>query len=158
MEKLTILCIDDQRDVLAALRKDLESLNEFCRFEFCESADEAEEVLDELDAEVIPLAVIVCDHIMPGKNGVEFLIEFNGDARFEHTRKFLLTGMATHDDTITAINQAQINHYIEKPWEKEQILEVVKILITEFVMSVGMEYQSYLSILHQQTLYKYLRT
>ncbi len=157
MTKLTILCIDDQRDVLASLRKDLTLLNTHCRIECCESADEAAEVLDDIDTEAGAVALIVCDHVMPGRNGVEFLTEFNRDVRFPDTPKILLTGMATHQDTITAINEARIDRYIEKPWELDHLIETVKILLTRYVLQTGMDYQDYLPVLHQQTLYEAMR-
>ena len=50
MEKLNIICIDDQREVLATLGKDLEPLETHCEMLSCESAEEAGEVLEELDA------------------------------------------------------------------------------------------------------------
>lgn len=157
MQKLTIVCVDDQREVLAAMEKDLAPLTEHCTLEICESADEAEELLDELDAEAKPVAVLICDHVMPGKNGVDFLIEVNRDPRFKHTRKLLLTGMATHQDTIVAINKAQIDRYVEKPWQGEQLLGVVKTLLTQFVLNAGLDYQTYLPVLDQETLYEGIR-
>ena len=105
MEKLKIISIDDQREILAALRKDLLQLGEYCSLAECESAEEAAEVLDEVDAEGAHLAILICDHVMPGQNGIDFLAEFDKDVRFPHTKRVLLTGLATHQDTIVAINE-----------------------------------------------------
>lgn len=157
MEKLTIICIDDQREVLAALRKDLEELHEFCSIADCESADEAVELLDEIDEEGEIAALLICDHVMPGKNGVELLAEINQDLRFPKIKKLLLTGLATHQDTILAINKARIDHYIEKPWKKEDLLQQVKNLLTLFLLQSGIEYKPYLPVLDQETLYREIR-
>lgn len=156
MDKLQLLCIDDQREVLAALRKDLSSLSTYCTMIECESAEEAEEVLDEIDAEDKKLALIICDHVMPGKNGIDFLTEFKGDLRFIHTKKLLLTGLATHQDTIHAINEADIDFYIEKPWG-EELMQAVKKLLTKFILRTGIAYEPYLEITDQETLYAELR-
>ena len=156
MKKLKIVCVDDQREVLAALRKDLESLQDACEIIDCESADEVFEVLEEIDAEDGYPALIISDHVMPGKNGVELLIEIKQDPRFPNTRKLLLTGMATHQDTINAINNANIDHYIEKPWTEENLIKSVKTLLTKFVFDAGIEYKIYLHVLDQDTLYNYL--
>jgi two-component system chemotaxis response regulator CheY len=94
---------------------------------------------------------------MPGISGVEFLSKINNDSRFRHTRKMLLTGQATHQDTITAINQASIEKYIEKPWKSEELVEDVKILLTHYLFSAGIDYEAYSSVLHQQTLLGYLQ-
>jgi two-component system chemotaxis response regulator CheY len=156
MQKLTIVCVDDQREVLAALRKDLESLRQSCDIVDCESADEVLEVLDEIDEAGGHPALIVSDHVMPGKNGVELLSEIKRDLRFPKTRKLLLTGMATHQDTINAINNANIDHYIEKPWTHDDLIPAVKILLTKYVFDTGLDYNTYLEVLDQDTLYHYL--
>ncbi|MCB0267236.1 MAG: response regulator [Calditrichia bacterium] len=157
MEKPEIICVDDEREVLAALKRDLAGFKDYCNLTYCESAEEAQEVLEDLDAEGRPVALIVCDHIMPGKNGVDFLIELNKDSRFARTKKLLLTGLATQQDTIQAINQAQLDRYIEKPWAAESLIQVMKVLLTEFVVGAGMDYSDAMEILDQQTLYKFLR-
>ena len=106
MDKLNLICVDDQREVLSAVLQDLQSLSQWLNIEDCESADEVLELMDELDAEGEMIALIISDHVMPGKTGVELLTEISKDSRFIHTRKVLLTGQATHTDTINAINSA----------------------------------------------------
>ncbi|MDP8245563.1 MAG: response regulator [Candidatus Hinthialibacter antarcticus] len=157
MSKPTIVLVDDQRDVLTTVLKDLEEFNEYFAFESCESAEEAFEVLEEIDAAGGAPALIVCDHIMPEKNGVELLVELNNDRRFRDTRKLLLTGLATHQDTIIAINAARIDQFIEKPWEKDQLVNTVKRLVTEYLLEKGIDYKPFLPILDQEALYRKLR-
>lgn len=158
MEKLNILIVDDQRDVLNAARKDLQGMEACFNLLECESAGEAKEVVEELYDEGKHTAVIVCDHIMANQNGVDFLIELNQDERFKPIKKMLLTGLATHKDTITAINMARIDRYIEKPWEPNEFLDDVKKLATEYFLDVGIDYQPYMSVLHQPTLYERLQS
>lgn len=59
----------------------------FFNVEDCESADEALELMDDLDAEGEFIALVISDHVMPGKTGVELLTEISQDARFVHTKK-----------------------------------------------------------------------
>jgi two-component system chemotaxis response regulator CheY len=157
MSKPTIVIVDDQRDVLTTVQKDLEEFSEYFLIEVCESAEEAFEVLVEIDAEGGNPALIICDHIMPEKNGVELLVELNQDRRFRDTRKLLLTGLATHKDTIIAINAARIDQYIEKPWEKDQLTNAVKALVTDYLLDKGIDYNPFLPILDQEALYRKLR-
>lgn len=152
MSKPAIICIDDQRDVLAAVKKDLALFDSHCELILCESADEAMEVLEEKDNAGEPVAILVCDHLMAKQNGVEFLIEVNQDNRFKPIKKLLLTGMATHKDTIIAINQANIDRYIEKPWDAENLQHAIKILFTQYLLQMGMDYQKHLEVIDQQTL------
>jgi len=151
---LHILCVDDQREVLAAIQNDLSILP--FNVEYCESAEEAWEVIEDLDAAGNLLALIVCDQVMPEKNGVDFLIEVAADARFSQTRKMMLTGLATHSDTIRAINESNIDAYVEKPWSAEDLQQTVKRLVTEFVIEAGVDHQQIMESLDAETLYKAL--
>lgn len=158
MKKPDIVCVDDQREILAALKRDLAILERYFSIIVCESATEAHQVIEEIDAEGGHLALIICDQVMPGKNGVDFLIDVNEDARFAGTKKILLTGLATHQDTIVAINRAAIDQYVEKPWESEDLLDAIKVLLTRYLVGSGMDYQTFLPVLDQPTLYKELGT
>lgn len=94
---------------------------------------------------------------MPVSNGIDFLIGVDKDLRFTKTKKLLLTGLATHNDTIIAINNANIDYYVEKPWESEEIINSVKNLLTKYILESGIEYKDFLSVLDQELLYKELR-
>ena len=129
MAKANIICVDDEREVLAALKKDLESLERDYTISECESAAEAWELLEDLFNEDEKVCLIICDHIMPGENGVQFLTRAYEDERFRDVKKVMLTGLATHQETIQAINDAHIHLYMEKPWDAEALLAKVKLLL-----------------------------
>ncbi|MDE1514236.1 MULTISPECIES: response regulator [Vibrio] len=140
MDKLNIICVDDQREVLSAVLQDLEPLSRWLNIEDCESAAEALALIDDLDAQGEKIAVVISDHVMPGKSGVELLSEISADPRFAHTKKVLLTGQATHSDTINAINTAGIHHYFEKPWHAQTLAASVRSLVTHYVFDQRLDY------------------
>ncbi len=151
-----IICVDDQREVLAALLKDLTPLaDEFDVIE-CDSADEAFEAMDEFDADGVAIALVISDHVMPHCTGVEFLRQVHLDSRFRHTGKVLLTGLATHKDTINAINQAQINAYIEKPWTEENLLRTLRCCLTRFILDTHLDYSKFPHALDQDLLLQHM--
>lgn len=158
MKKINILCIDDQREVLAAVQKDLDFFEPIAEVLECESAAEAEEILEELYVKEAPVALIICDHIMPEENGVDFLARLKGDDRYASIRSILLTGLATHEDTIEAINCAHVSHYIEKPWDAQDLIQQVKVLLTRYILGLGDDYAEYQEFLDQPTLLKELRS
>ena len=49
MDKLYIICVDDQREVLNALTEDLEVFEKYLKIEECESVNEALDVMEEVD-------------------------------------------------------------------------------------------------------------
>jgi len=157
MEKLNLICIDDQREVLGAVLQDLAPLASWVNIEDCESADEALELMDDLDADGEHIALVISDHVMPGKTGVELLTEISLDNRFVNTKKVLLTGQATHHDTITAINKARIESYFEKPWQGKELLERARTLLTEFIFDHGLDYVPYQAELDQSVVLARLR-
>lgn len=157
MDRLYILCLEDQREVLNAIAEDLAEFDEIGIVEECESAEEAAALLDDIDSRGDYLAVVVSDHVMPGQTGVDFLTELKADGRFPRTRKILLTGLATHQDTIRAINQAAIDRYLEKPWTKAQLTQAVRELLTVFVLESGIDYEPIAGRLDQQVLFDHLR-
>jgi two-component system chemotaxis response regulator CheY len=126
MPTKNIICIDDQREVLTAVRKDLEQVAGDYEILDCESAKEAEEVLEDLYREGEEICLIICDHIMPGENGIDFLTRLNDEAKYQKTKKMILTGLATQQDTIKAINEAKIDCFIEKPWDQTQFTGALK--------------------------------
>lgn len=156
MDKLIIVCVDDQPEVLNAVARDLESLLSHCEVEECQSADECLELLEELDAEGRHIALIISDHVMPKKTGVELLTEVKLDDRYEKTHKFLLTGLATHQDTIQAINQAGVEQYFEKAWDPELLIDACRKALTHYVFEAGLDYQLYQPVLDPETTYHLL--
>jgi len=157
MDKIHIIYLDDQREVLATIGKDLATLEQWVNLEECETVDEAQQLLDKFYKRGEGVAIIISDHIMPGKNGIEFLIEINKDGRFDATKKILLTGMATHQDTITAINNANIHRYIEKPWKTEELVQICRELLTAYLLDTGTDYEPFMPIIDQGLLYEHLR-
>jgi len=157
MEKLYIVCVEDQREVLNTVSEQLSVFEDYLTLEECESADEAEELIEEIDANGDFLAVVISDHVMPDKSGVDFLIDIKEDGRFKSTKKILLTGQATHVDTILAINQAGIDNYIEKPWEAEYLKGKVSTLLTEFIIEMGLDYEPFTKVLDKQRLFNLLK-
>lgn len=145
--KLYILCVDDESSVLEAVERDLASLEAFFPLESAEDAAQAKDLVRQIYAAGDKVAVILCDHLMPGQTGVDFLIELNRNAATAATRKVLLTGQAGHQDTIDAVNQAGLHHYISKPWKVADLVATVRTQLTEFVLAENIDPTSYLAAL-----------
>ena len=139
MENMVIIVVDDQPEILTSVSRDLEALAEFVQIEECESGDEVLELLEEIDARGDLPAVIISDQVMPGKSGVELLTELCNEPRFRNSKRILLTGLATQEDTIEAINHARIDRYIEKPWDQEKLLQATRECLTLYVLEQGLD-------------------
>ncbi len=157
MEKINIICVDDEREVLESVVHDLEYFSDMFNIEECESAFECLELLEELDAQQEYVAVLISDHVMPEKSGVELLTEVALDNRFLGTKKLLLTGLATQADTIRAINNAKLDNFLEKVWDPQELLQTVKELLTEYIVEKGIDYEVYIEKLDAPTLYRLIK-
>lgn len=126
-----IICVDDEEGILTALRQQLGArFGDECMIEVAQSAKDALELVEELNREGEPLAVMIADQIMPGMKGVELLEEVH--KRSPGTTKILLTGQAGLDAVVAAINKAGLNRYIPKPWDEPDLRLTVESLLTSF--------------------------
>lgn len=134
MKQFLILCVDDEREVLDSVLADLEPLTELFDLDAAQSVAEAREVISEHLKEGSQLALILADHIMPEEQGIDFLIELNGQEQTQACKKILLTGQAALKDTIEAINNGGLNHYLPKPWTQEQLYNTTIEKLTDFIL------------------------
>jgi CheY-like chemotaxis protein len=120
-----ILCVDDERTVLIGLRDQIaKHFGDLYRYETAESADEAWEVIEELNEEGVRILIIVSDWLMPGIRGDEFLIEIH--QRFPAIVTVLLTGHADEAAIERARQQANLHACIVKPWNEDHLIEVIR--------------------------------
>ena len=127
----TILCVDDEDGVLAALRAQLGArFGHECDIATASSGDDALALMDELERDGEQIAVIIADQIMPGMKGVDLLERV--DRRSPTTTKILLTGQAGLDAVIAAINRAHLNQYIPKPWDEASLHLAVENLLRQY--------------------------
>lgn len=116
MARPTIMTVDDDREVLRAVERDLRrKYGEQYRVLKADSGQSALEVLRELKVRDDAVALLLVDQRMPGMSGVEFIKQ--ADALFPEARRVLLTAYADTDAAIRAINEARVNHYLLKPWD-----------------------------------------
>jgi two-component system chemotaxis response regulator CheY len=135
MNRLAVLIVEDEPEVRDALRRDLESLAETLRLETADDVTDARAALDDIAADGDQLALVLADHRLPGTSGVDFLVELNAAAETAPTRKVLVTGQADQADTIRAVNEAGLDHYIAKPWDPADLGSVTVAAVTDYIIA-----------------------
>ncbi|MEX0844629.1 MAG: response regulator [Balneolaceae bacterium] len=156
-EKLYILVVEDELEVMEALVKDLEKFETYFPVETANTAKEAEEVVDYIIDHGHKIGLILCDHVMPGKSGVDLLIEMQNRPETSASKKVLVTGQAGHEDTVLAINKADLDHYIAKPWTRDELEEVVVAELTDYVIAHEKNLLPYMQILDAEKLSNAIR-
>lgn len=155
--QIYILVIEDELEVMDALIKDLEDFELTFPIESANNTKEANLVVSQICDSGDEIGLILCDHVLPGENGVDFLIGLESRKEFSKTKKVLVTGQAGLEDTVLAINKANLNHYIAKSWTKEGFQQVVIEQLTDFV--IGQKYNplEFMSVLDSVRLAESMR-
>ncbi len=117
-QRATVVIVDDEQIVVTSIRAFLEIDSEF-------------EVLAFTDVRKLKkcfesrqVDVVVSDYRMPLMNGLDLLARIK-QIQPEATR-VLLTSHADAESAIKAINEVSLYQYLEKPWDNEQLLLVVR--------------------------------
>ena len=137
--KLVIVVVEDEPEVRDAVVGDLAHFSTVVRVEDAEDVEDAWEVVDEVDADGDLVALVLADHRLPGRSGVDMLVEMRADERTVDARKVLVTGQVDQADTIRAVNDAGLDHYIAKPWDPKDLQDVVRTQLTDFVLATGLD-------------------
>ena len=115
MNKPALLVVDDDAQVLAAVRRDLRSkYRESYTILSAPSGDEALATIRELKGRGDALAMVISDQRMPGMQGTDLLAQSR--EFYPLARRVLLTAYSDIEAAIKAINVAHLDHYLAKPW------------------------------------------
>ena len=133
MSKPTILAVDDDPDVSAAITRDLRGryATDY-RIVRATSGPEALEVLAKLALRGQPVALILADQRMPQMTGIEMLEQARTHA--PGAKYLLLTAYADTDVAIKAINDIGLDYYLLKPWDPpdERLFPVIDDLLGDW--------------------------
>lgn len=110
---ITILCVDDEPNILSALRRTLHSFGYNVL-----TADSGQAGLKLLQ-EKSPVELVISDMRMPGMDGVSFLEYVS--VRWPDTMRVLLTGYSSLEATVEAINRGHVYCYVNKPWDDDDL-------------------------------------
>ncbi len=113
-----VLIVDDDDLIVKSLRGLFTLETDYEIYDF----NEPEDALHEVERQ--PIDLVISDFLMPRMNGVDFLKkvrELQPDVP-----RILLTGFADKENAIRAINEVGLYQYLEKPWNNEDLLLLVR--------------------------------
>ncbi len=147
MNQLVILVVEDEPEVRSALIRDLSSLTGPVRIDQASDVDDARAALSEAAEAGDVVGLVLADHRLPGESGVDLLVSLHRTPETEAIRTVLVTGQAGHQDTIRAINDAGLDRYFSKPWDKEELVSVARDQLTTFVIEQGLDPLPFVAVL-----------
>ena len=130
MNKPVLLVVDDDAQVLAAVRRDLRGrYRESYTIMSASSGEEALATIRELKARGDSLSIVISDQRMPGIQGTEVLAQSRDI--YPLARRVMLTAYSDIDAAIQAINVSHLDHYLSKPWDppEENLFPVIDDLL-----------------------------
>lgn len=113
-----ILILDDEEMVTTSLRNLFRLQTDYTILVYTSP----EEALSDGKNHTIDLAIT--DYLMPEIDGITFLTRFK--EIHPQAVRILLTGYADKENAIKAINTVGLYQYIEKPWDNDALLMVVR--------------------------------
>ena len=113
-----IVIVDDEQLVLSSLNSLLSLETDYNIITFL-SAKEAIKFIGDNDTDLV-----LSDYLMPEMDGISFLSKVR-ELKPEIPR-IILTGYADKENAIKAINEVGLFQYIEKPWDNDDLLIVIR--------------------------------
>jgi len=113
--KITVLYVDDEENNLFSFKATFRMKYEVL------TAISAKDALTILSTKQVH--VIISDQRMPEMTGVEFfeiILE-----KFPDPMRILLTGYADMSAVVDAVNKGKIFHYLDKPWNEEELDQTI---------------------------------
>lgn len=144
--KDTILIVDDEPDVIAALQRTL--FDESYEIRTAASGEEALEIL-----KTCKTKLVISDERMPGMGGAEFLAI--AKKKYPETLRIMLTGHASLDAAMKALNSGEVYRFFVKPWNDLELLMAIRSAVEKFDLEA--ENRRLLGMIKSQNLEAQLR-
>ena len=120
----SVLVVDDEQEIRRLMSAILTRYLTRYRIHVTEAAT-AEEALAAL--ELADFDLIVSDHSMPGKTGIDLLA--HAHKRAPRTGRVLITALAQLDIGVEAINRGKVDGFLRKPWDNAALVALVDSLL-----------------------------
>ena len=114
--KDAVLVIDDEQTLLEVF---MASLSQYFDVVTATSTREAEFILHKKS-----FKVVVADHLMPGGNGMGFLVRAREE--YPHMQRILVTGYMKPEMLMRSVNEAALFRYLLKPVALPELVKVVQ--------------------------------
>jgi DNA-binding NtrC family response regulator len=126
--KDAILLIDDEQPLLDVFSA---ALGTHFEVTTANNVREAEFILHKKNYKVV-----VADHLMPGGNGMSFLVRAREE--YPHMQRILVTGYMKPEILLRSVNEAALFRYLLKPVSMAELLKVVRDAAKMHDVSVSM--------------------
>ncbi len=114
-----LLCVDDEPSILKSLERCF--LGEGYTVLKAESGQQGLAILQERGGKV---DLMIVDQRMPQMSGDAFLKLAR--EKYGHLKALMLSGYADFDSMVKAFNEGEIDRFIAKPWNNQELVDMVR--------------------------------
>jgi two-component system response regulator HupR/HoxA len=111
----SVLLIDDEKSLVQLYA---EALGQHFECDLANTSREAGYMMHKK-----PYKVVVCDHLMPGGNGLSFLVHVREE--YPNTQRILVTGYMKPEMLLRSVNEAALYRYLLKPVSLPELVKTV---------------------------------
>jgi DNA-binding NtrC family response regulator len=111
-----VLLVDDEKPLIELFA---EALAPYFSCDLATSAKDAGYMMHKKEYKVV-----VCDHLMPGGNGLSFLV--NSREEYPDTQRILVTGYMKPEMLLRSVNEAALYRYLLKPVSLPELVKTVQ--------------------------------
>ena len=115
-QKNQVLLIDDERALLDVYGA---ALSPYFEVTTATTVREAEYILHKAQ-----FKVVIADHLMPGGNGMSFLVRAREE--YPHMQRVLVTGYMKPEMLLRSVNEAALFRYLLKPVSLNELVKVAQ--------------------------------
>lgn len=129
-----IMLIDDERSVLQSLQR---SLRDMCQKEHVLIEPHLSPIESIKRLSEAQFHIIISDYHMPEMSGVDFFKiakVIQPDAI-----RLMLSASAEFKTALSAINDAEVFRYIEKPWDLAELKEIIQLSLAEYARNQAVQ-------------------
>jgi len=127
--KKAIICVDDEAIIVLSIKQELKKhFKDAFIYETALSAEEALEIVKELESDGIQVAVMISDWLMPGMKGDEFLDLLH--TRYPEMRLVMVTGQIDKEARERTLARAKADAVLYKPWSSDQLVNAIQKCLT----------------------------
>ncbi|NWH06677.1 response regulator [Desulfobacter latus] len=128
----TVLIVDDEVHIGKLLARLLKQISVKTVY-----APDGMEALAKIEKRKNPFSLIISDQKMPGMKGTELLEKVS--LLSPSTIRFLTTGYSDFDTVIQAVNQGKIHKYLQKPWDPDRVVDIIKEGLEQYELTLEYE-------------------
>jgi two-component system chemotaxis response regulator CheY len=122
-QDMNVLIIDDEEKICELIKIFLESAYPFHSIVAAPNAAQAMLKFANQDFDLL-----IVDHVMPGKAGIEFIDQLRNSVKFNKLKVLLISGYLQQEDVLQAM-QLGVKHIVVKPFTRQQLVGQVADLL-----------------------------